>query len=126
MRGPILVADDNPANLHLVLYLLDAFGLEAQGVADGRAAYEAAKSKSFALILTDILMPKMDGYELLARIKDDPQLASIPVIAVTALAMVGDREKIATAGFDGYIAKPLEPRTFISEIEQFLDRSAQR
>ncbi|MEO7202459.1 MAG: response regulator [Candidatus Tumulicola sp.] len=125
MRGPILVADDNPANLHLVLYLLNAFGLEAQGVSDGAAAYEAAKSKRFALVLTDILMPKMDGYELLARMKGDPQLASIPVIAITALAMVGDRERIAAAGFDGYIPKPLEPRTFVTEIEHFLTPSTE-
>lgn len=120
MKGRILVADDNRANLDLMLYLLRAFGHEAVGVSDGLAAYEAARAGDFALILTDILIPGIDGYELAARLKGDARLAATPLIAVTALAMAGDRDRINAAGFDGYISKPIEPQTFVEQIEGHL------
>jgi two-component system, cell cycle response regulator len=120
MSGRILVVDDNRANLDLMLYLLQAFGHEAVGVSDGLAAHEAARAGDFALILTDILMPGIDGYELAARLKSDAALAATPLIAVTALAMAGDRERIKAAGFDGYIAKPIDPQTFVAQIESYL------
>lgn len=120
MKGRILVADDNRANLDLMLYLLRAFGHEAVGVSDGLAAYEAARVGDFALVLTDILIPGIDGYELAARLKGDARLAATPLIAVTALAMAGDRDRINAAGFDGYITKPIEPQTFVEQIEGHL------
>jgi two-component system, cell cycle response regulator len=120
MTGRILVADDNRANLDLMLYLLKAFGHEAVGVADGIAAYEAARDGDFALILTDILMPGIDGYELARRLKSDARLTTIPLIAVTALAMPGDRDRIRAAGFNGYISKPIEPQNFVTQIEGYL------
>jgi CheY-like chemotaxis protein len=119
-KGPILVADDNQANLDLALYLLRAFGYEAVGVRDGLAAYDAALRKQFSLVLSDLLMPGIDGYELAQRLKSDPRLAETPLIAVTALAMPADRERIRRAGFDGYIAKPIDPRAFVTEVEEFL------
>lgn len=115
----ILVADDNSANLDLILYLLRAFGHQAEGVSDGLAAYEAARSADFELILTDLLMPGIDGYELAKRLKGEPRLATTPLVAVTALAMAGDRERIAVAGFDGYIAKPIDPQSFVTQIERY-------
>ncbi|MGA9944066.1 MAG: response regulator [Candidatus Cybelea sp.] len=124
MSARILVVDDNPANLDLMLYLLRAFGHEAEGVADGLAAFTAACGGGFTLVLTDILMPGIDGYELVRRLKGDPGLASLPVVAVTAFAMQGDRERIAAAGFDGYIAKPIEPQAFVSQIEAYLPRTS--
>ena len=120
MAARILVADDNTANLDLMLYLLRAFGYEAEGVSNGQAAYEAARSGTFALVLADILMPELDGYELARRLKAEPAFAAIPLVAVTALAMPGDRERIDEAGFDGYVAKPIDPASFIGEIERYL------
>lgn len=120
MPARILVADDNAANLDLMLYLLRAFGHDALGVSSGQAALEAARNQAFDLVLSDILMPGMDGYELARRLKSDPRLAKIPLVAVTALAMLGDRERIADVGFDGYISKPIEPQSFVAQLEGFL------
>ena len=120
MSARILVVDDNAANLDLVLYLLRAFGHEADGFGDAFAAFEAARRETYALILTDILMPGMDGFELVARLRGEPALAATPVVAVTALAMAGDRERIAAAGFDGYITKPIDPQSFVSQVDGFL------
>ena len=120
MNRRILVADDNRANLDLMLYLLRAFEYEAEGVSDGLVALAVAQSGTFALVLTDILMPGIDGYELLRRVRADERLASTPLVAVTALAMPTDVERIADAGFDGYITKPIEPQTFVSQVAAFL------
>jgi two-component system cell cycle response regulator len=121
----ILIIDDNRANLDLMLYLLRAFGYDAVGHSDGLAGYEAAKTDDFALVLTDILMPGIDGYEIARRMKGDARLAAIPLIAVTALAMTSDRERIEGAGFDGYITKPIEPATFVAQIERHLPARTQ-
>jgi two-component system cell cycle response regulator len=118
----ILVVDDNAVNLDLMLYLLGAFGHEAEGHGDGLSGLQAALSGDFATVLTDILMPGIDGYEFARRFKSESHLSSVPLVAVTALAMSGDRERIAEAGFDGYIAKPIEPRTFVAQVEAFLGR----
>lgn len=122
MRERILVVDDNATNLDLVLYLLRAFGYRAEGVGDGIAGLTAARSGSFALVLTDVLMPGIDGYELARRLKANEGLASIPLVAVTALAMPEDHERIMRAGFDGYISKPIDPQTFVSQVESYLSR----
>jgi CheY-like chemotaxis protein len=123
MSGRILVADDNKANLDLMLYLLRAFGHDAVGVPDGLAAFDAASSGTFSLVLTDILMPGIDGYELLRRVRADARLTHTPLVAVTALAMPSDAERIAAAGFDGCITKPIEPQTFVAQVESFLPTS---
>ncbi|HTU68927.1 MAG TPA: response regulator [Candidatus Baltobacteraceae bacterium] len=118
----ILVIDDNAVNLDLMLYLLRAFGHAAEGRSDGEAGLEAVRGGQFDLVLTDVLMPGIDGYELARQLKADERCAAIPLIAVTALAMPGDRERIAGVGFDGYIAKPIEPRTFVAQVEALLHR----
>jgi CheY-like chemotaxis protein len=120
MNRRILVVDDNRANLDLMLYLLGAFGYEPVGVSDGLTAYETAGRGDFALILTDILMPGIDGYELAKRLKSDARLAGTPLIAVTALAMASDRAQIEAAGFDGYISKPIDPEAFVAQIARRL------
>lgn len=120
MNRRILVADDNKANLDLMLYLLRAFGHDAEGVSDGLAALAAAEAGDFDLILTDILMPGIDGYELLRRIRAGSRLPATPVVAVTALAMPSDAQRIAAAGFDAYITKPIEPQTFVAQVEAVL------
>ena len=116
----ILVVDDNAANNELMLYLLRAFDHDVEGAADGVAGLGAVRRGRFDLVLTDVLMPGIDGYELARRMKGDPRLSAIPLVAVTALAMSGDRERIAAAGFDGYIAKPIEPESFAAQIAAYL------
>ena len=105
----ILVVDDNAANLDLMLYLLRSFGHDPEGKADAIAALESAGTGNFELVLADILMPGMDGYEFARRFKADAALASTPLVAVTALAMPADRKRAEEAGFDGYVTKPIEP-----------------
>lgn len=119
----ILVVDDNSVNLDLILYVLRAHGHEAHGCADGPSALEAARDGGFELVLTDILMPGFDGYELARRLRENPRVADVPLVAVTALAMRSDRERIERSGFDGCITKPIDPRSFVEQIERFLRAS---
>lgn len=120
MRARILVVEDNPANIDLMTYLLEASGHEVLTARDGQEGLEMARSERPALIVSDIQMPRMNGYDLAIALKADPVLALIPVLAVTAFAMVGDRDKAIDAGFDGYLSKPIEPTTFVREVEAFL------
>ena len=112
--------EDNPTNLQLALYLLQAFGHSVHAARDGVEGIEMAQQCHPDLILLDIHMPKMDGYEVASRLRQDPQCHHIPIVGVTALAMVGDREKLLTSGFDGYISKPIEPESFVGKVQSFL------
>ncbi|MGC2635171.1 MAG: response regulator [Candidatus Cybelea sp.] len=116
----ILVVDDNAANLDLMLYLLRSFGHDPEGKADAIAALESAGTGNFELVLSDVLMPRMDGYEFARRFKANAALASTPLVAVTALAMPADRKRAQEAGFDGYVIKPIDPETFVSQVEAFV------
>ena len=116
----ILVIEDNPANMQLMVYLLQAFGHEPVEVETGEQGLELARQNVFDLILCDIQLPRLDGYGVAKTLKAHPTLKRTPLVAVTALAMVGDREKVLAAGFDGYIAKPIVPQTFVSQMEAFL------
>jgi two-component system cell cycle response regulator len=116
----ILVIEDNAANLELMTYLLKAFGHSVLTAGDGSGGLEAARRESPELIICDIQLPGMDGYEVARQLKIEPALKCIPLIAVTALAMVGDRDRGLAAGFDAYISKPIEPEQFIAQIENFL------
>lgn len=118
----VLVIEDNPANMELMVYLLEAFGFEALPAADGRQGLAAARGERPALIICDVHLPHLDGYGVVRALKDDPQLRAIPVVAVTALAMPGDREKLLEAGFDGYLSKPIDPEEFVRRLEEFLLR----
>ncbi|HEU4844827.1 MAG TPA: EAL domain-containing protein, partial [Burkholderiaceae bacterium] len=120
MSARILIIEDNPTNMELMVYLLRAFGYTPLTAADGEAGVAAARQEVPDLIICDVHLPKLDGYGVVAALKGDPALRAIPTLAVTALAMVGDREKLLAAGFDGYIGKPIEPDTFVSQIESFL------
>jgi CheY-like chemotaxis protein len=124
MHARILVVEDNAANLDLMVYLLGAFGHVAIPARDGQEALRAAAQAKPDLILCDIHLPKMDGYEVVRRLKSDPDCCSIPTIAVTALAMVGDRDRVLQAGFDGYLAKPINPEIFVQQIKGFVDSRA--
>ena len=119
----ILVIEDNEDNIRLVDYVLRAHGYEPRLATSGRAGIELALDHRPDLILLDIRMPHMDGYDVVAALKQ-AGLDSTRIVAVTASAMVGDREQIAAAGFDGYIQKPIDPETFIAQVEHFLPREA--
>jgi two-component system, cell cycle response regulator len=103
-----------------MVYLLSAFGHETLQALDGEKGLELAGRERLDLILLDIHMPRMDGYEVVRHLKETPECRAIPVVAVTALAMVGDCEKILASGFSGYIAKPVDPQAFPTQIEGFL------
>ena len=115
----VLVVEDDPDSLELMTYLFRSFGHEALGAASGDTALDVASATSPDLILCDLRLPGMDGFELLSKIKADPGLKSIPVVAVTAYAMPGDKERVMSAGFDGYVSKPIDPQSFVREAEAF-------
>jgi two-component system cell cycle response regulator len=118
----ILLIEDNPDNLELMSYLLSAYGHSIATAEDGESGIEAACKVKPDLVACDIHLPGVDGYAVAKALKAVPELAGMPVVAVTALAMVGDREKILASGFDGYITKPIDPERVVSEIDSFLPR----
>jgi two-component system cell cycle response regulator len=120
MPGRILIIEDNSANLELMVYLLRSFGHEIIAAEDGESGLEMAESGRPDAILCDIQLPGIDGYEVARRLMEVPALRAIPRVAVTAMAMVGDRDKLLAAGFDGYIGKPIQPETLVREVESFL------
>lgn len=120
MSARVLIIEDNPANLELMTYLLRAFGHTVLTAEDGYRGLEAAVFEHPDLIICDVQLPDIDGFEVARRLKNDPRLRPIPLVAVTALAMVGDRDRVLAAGFDGYFAKPINPETFVSQIDVFL------
>ena len=120
MKKRILVVEDNRQNLYLVTFLLEKRGHEVIAAADGREGVEKAHSEKPDLILMDILLPVMDGYEAVRRIKAGEGMDRIPIVAITSYAMTGDRERALAAGFEGYIEKPIVPETFVSQVEKYL------
>jgi two-component system cell cycle response regulator len=116
--------EDNPDNLELMRYLLKAFGHFPLIAQDGAEGLELARREAPDLIVCDIQLPKMNGLQVAQALKTDRLLTQIPCIAVTALAMVGDRERILAAGFDSYVAKPIVPEAFLKQVESFLPRGA--
>jgi CheY-like chemotaxis protein len=120
MGSRILVIEDNPTNLELMTYLLNAFGHVTITARDGEEGVDVALHEHPDLILCDLALPKMDGFAVVRRLRAEPSLNGVPVIAVTASAMVGDREKVISTGFDGYMSKPITPETFVTEVEGYL------
>lgn len=120
MPACILVAEDNAQNQELMVYLLKAFGHEVLAADNGRLCLDILEREAIDLLLVDVQMPVLDGYGVLAAVRSHEQWCSLPVVAVTALAMLGDREQAMRAGFDGYLSKPIEPELFISQIDTFL------
>ncbi|MFA4901336.1 MAG: response regulator [Desulfobaccales bacterium] len=122
MAKRILVIEDNPVNLELMTDLLEAFGFTVLAARGGVLGIELVRQEKLDLIICDVQMPGMDGYEVANYLKRDPMLRRIPLVAVTALAMVGDREKVIAAGFDGYIDKPIAPELFKKQVEAFMEK----
>jgi two-component system cell cycle response regulator DivK len=116
----ILYIDDEPNNRMLVRRILMVEGFDVQEASNARDGIEMALANPPALILMDISMPEIDGLTATRRIRELPSLASTPVVALTALAMTGDREMILQAGCDGYISKPINIDTFVDDVKQYL------
>ncbi len=116
----ILVIEDNPANMKLACLLLRNSGHEVLCAVDGEAGLTLARTERPALILMDVQLPGMDGFAATALLKQDPATATIPVIALTAMAMKADQEKSQVAGCDAYIAKPLRYQELYVAIDKLL------
>ncbi|NWG86025.1 MAG: response regulator [Hydrogenophilaceae bacterium] len=120
MKTQILYIEDNEQNQYLVRYLLEAEGYAVTLAADGSEGIKLATEAPPDLILLDIQLPGMDGYQVARILKKIPSLATIPIVAVTSYAMVGDRERALASGCDGYIEKPVDPDNFVAQIERYL------
>lgn len=116
----MLIIEDNRENLELMRYLLQSFGHTVLAARGGSEGLVLAAREGVDLIICDIQMPDLDGFSVLAGLRSGPMTAHTPCLAVTALAMPADRTRALSAGFDGYISKPIEPETFVSEVEAWL------
>lgn len=116
----VLVIEDNAANMELMTYLLRAFGHTVLEATDGRQGLDVARDARPDLVVCDLQLPLVDGYEIARTLKSDPALRAMPLLAVTAYAMVDDRQKALAAGFDGYITKPISPESFVPQVQSFL------
>jgi len=120
MAHRVLIVEDNELNMKLFHDLLEASGMEILQTRNGTDALAVAKRERPDLIVMDIQLPEMSGLEVTERIKSDPDLKPIPVIAVTAFAMKGDEERIRAAGCEAYLSKPISIDRFIATVKQFL------
>jgi len=119
---PILIVDDNAVNLKLMRVLLAGEGYTVRTAGDAEEALGVLRDFRPRLILMDVQLPGMDGLELTRRLKDDPALGGVPVVALTAYAMKGDEGRALAAGCDGYITKPIDTRTLAAVIARHLGR----
>ena len=117
----ILVVEDNDKNMKLFREILAAKGYRTLEAKTGEAAVALAAEHSPDLVLMDIQLPDIDGIEALSRLRADVRTASLPVIALTAQAMEGDRERFLAVGFDGYVSKPVNIHDFIATVERYCD-----
>lgn len=118
----ILIIEDDPFSLELYTILLEASGYTILTARDGEQGLAVARREQPDLIVCDVVLPKMGGCEVVRYLKADPVLRRVPIIAVTALDDRADRDRLLAAGFDGYIAKPIEAEVFVEQIEDFYDR----
>lgn len=126
MKGTILYIEDNDQNFYLVSFILGAQGLKVLRARDGKEGIDHATMEQPDLILLDIQLPVMDGYEVARALRKLDRIRSVPIIALTSYAMAGDREKALAAGCTGYIEKPINPKTFTEQIRQFLPAEEMR
>lgn len=120
MNRRVLLIEDNEQNRYLVSFLLEGRGYHVEMAEDGAVGVEMAERLVPDLILLDIQLPTMDGYEVARALRAVPALKAVPIVAVTSYAMQGDRERALAAGCDGYIEKPIDPDTFVAEIERYM------
>ena len=120
-EATILVVEDNEQNLELVLYLLEEAKLRVIVARTADEARAVWRSEVPSLVLLDMHLPGIDGMSLVRELRDDPRTVTLPVVAVTAHAMRGDRERFLAGGCNGYIAKPIQPATFVDEVRAYLN-----
>lgn len=119
----ILVAEDRPASLELICTVLEAAGYEVIEAMDGQQAVEKALENPADLLLLDLQMPKLDGFGVVSLLRRDPRFRNTPIVALTASAMQGDRERALAAGFSSYITKPIDLTVLRSEMERLIGRA---
>jgi CheY-like chemotaxis protein len=120
MKRKILVIEDNEQNLYLVRFILERSNYEVFEAQDGKTGIEMVATIKPDLILLDIQLPVMDGYAVARNLRQNPDIVDTPIVAVTSYAMQGDRDKAMEAGCNGYIEKPIDPNTFVAQIERHL------
>lgn len=120
MTARIVLVEDHPDNMELMAYLLQAAGYDFRCATDGAQGMEVIREQRPDLIVCDLQMPVMDGFEVLRQLRQDQDLRDTPIVAVTALSMPEDRQRVLRAGFDGYFSKPIEPENFVAQLEAWL------
>ena len=120
----VLVAEDNAVNRELIRELLELRGYTVLEACDGQEALGLIERAQPDLLLLDIGMPVLDGFGVVRRIRETPRIARLPIVAVTAYAMQGDRERILDSGFDGYLSKPINPSSLTEELNRLLTKQA--
>ena len=121
----ILVAEDDPASRELMREILEAGGYRVLEACNGGEALQKMEEMEPDLVLLDIQMPGLDGFAVLRQLRQNPSYATLPVVALTAYAMQGDREKVLAAGFDAYLTKPVDATALRAQIQQLLTQSGQ-
>ena len=124
MTPLVLVIEDNAANAVLMVYLLQSFGYRTQTAVDGETGVELALGERPDLVLCDIQLPGIDGFEVARRLRASASLDGVPLVALTAMAMIGDDDRILSRGFDGYMSKPIDPQGFVALVRSYLRGSA--
>jgi two-component system, cell cycle response regulator DivK len=120
MAKTVLIVEDNELNMKLFRDLLEAHGYQTSGTSSGHEALDIVRKSRPDLILMDIQLPQVSGLEVTRWIKDDPELRSIPIVAVTAFAMKGDEERIREGGCEAYLSKPISVGKFIETVRRFI------
>lgn len=124
MKRTVLLIEDNEQNRYLATFLLEQNGYQVESASDGLKGIEMAQTRKPDIILLDIQLPTMDGYAVAGALRKIDDLKATPIIAVTSYAMVGDREKSLAAGCTGYLEKPINPETFVGEIERIAQQES--
>lgn len=126
MTPRVLLIEDNEQNRYLATFLLENHGMTVVHAGDGPTGLDLARRECFDLVLLDIQLPGMDGHAVARALRSNPTEPRVPIVAVTSYAMAGDRESVMAAGCDGYIEKPIDPATFVTEISRYLRNFNQR
>jgi len=116
----VLIAEDNPVNRELLRELLEIRGYTVSEACNGQEALAMVEQSPPNILLLDICMPLLDGFAVVHKLRENPRFTSLPVVAVTAYAMQGDREKVMRSGFDGYLSKPVNSSSLVQELDRLL------